>query len=101
MARWSLCRHQRELWFLVDGAEDLLADTVIDFSGFARLDRETQNDLESRGGKVQADCRDVPMTTKLLEALRAYWRWKRPKDYLFPSTEGHRGVEQPISDHTT
>jgi site-specific recombinase XerD len=43
---------------------------------------------------------DVPMTTKLLEALRDYWRWKRPKYYLFPSTEGHRGIEQPISDHT-
>ncbi len=23
-----------------------------------------------------------------------------PKVYLFPSTEGHRGIEQPISDHT-
>ena len=40
------------------------------------------------------------MTPKLLEALREYWRWKRPKVYLFPSTEGHRGVEQPISDQT-
>ena len=40
------------------------------------------------------------MTPKLLEALREYWRWKRPKDYLFPSTEGHRGIEQPISDQT-
>src|SRR5664279_1572198 len=44
--------------------------------------------------------RDVPMTPKLLAALREYWRWKRPKDYLFPSTEGHRGIEQPICDHT-
>jgi integrase/recombinase XerD len=40
------------------------------------------------------------MTTKLLAALREYWRWKRPKEYLFPSTEGHRGIEQPISGHT-
>jgi len=36
----------------------------------------------------------------LLETLREYWRWKKPKDYLFPSTAGHRGVEQPISDKT-
>ena len=25
---------------------------------------------------------------------------RRPKVYLFPSTEGHRGIEQPISDQT-
>jgi site-specific recombinase XerD len=52
-----------------------------------------------RQGKGSRD-RDVPMTPKLLDALRAYWRWKKPKVYLFPSTAGHRGVEQPISDHT-
>ncbi len=50
--------------------------------------------IHVRQGKGSRD-RDVPMTTKLLEALREYWRWKRPKDYLFPSTEGHRGIEQP------
>jgi site-specific recombinase XerD len=50
-------------------------------------------------GKGSRD-RDVLMTPKLLEALREYWRWKRPKIYLFPSTEGHRGLEQPISDRT-
>jgi site-specific recombinase XerD len=50
-------------------------------------------------GKGSRD-RDAPMTPKLLEALREYWRWKRPKVYLFPSTSGHRGVEQPISDKT-
>lgn len=50
-------------------------------------------------GKGSRD-RDVPMTPKLLEALRQYWRWKHPKIYLFPSTEGHRGEERPISDKT-
>lgn len=50
-------------------------------------------------GKGSRD-RDVLMTPKLLEALREYWRWKKPKVYLFPSTEGHRGLEQPISDRT-
>jgi integrase len=50
-------------------------------------------------GKGSRD-RDVPMTPKLLEALREYFRWKRPKVYLFPSTPGHRGVEQPLSGHT-
>ena len=50
-------------------------------------------------GKGSRD-RDVPMTSKLLDALREYFRRKRPKVYLFPSTAGHRGVEQPLSDHT-
>jgi site-specific recombinase XerD len=50
-------------------------------------------------GKGSRD-RDVPMTPKLLEALREYWRWKRPKVYLFPSYPGWRGVEEPISDKT-
>jgi site-specific recombinase XerD len=50
-------------------------------------------------GKGSRDL-DVPMTPKLLETLREYWRWKRPNVYLFPSTEGHRGEERPISDKT-
>jgi integrase/recombinase XerD len=50
-------------------------------------------------GKGSRD-RDVPMTPKLLDILREYWRWKRPQIYLFPSTSGHRGVEHPISDKT-
>jgi integrase len=46
-------------------------------------------------GKGSRD-RDVPMTPRLLDALREYFRWKRPKVYLFPSTEGHRGVDARI-----
>lgn len=55
--------------------------------------------LHIHQGKGSRD-RDVPMTAKLLEALREYWRWKEPKVYLFPSTDGHRGEEAPISDKT-
>jgi hypothetical protein len=55
--------------------------------------------IHTRQGKGSRD-RDVPLTPKLLEVLREYWRWKRPKVYLFPSTLGHRGVEAPISDKT-
>src|SRR5438445_6975359 len=50
-------------------------------------------------GKGQRD-RDVPLTPKLLEALREYWRWKKPRVYLFPSKMSDPGVEQPISDKT-
>jgi integrase/recombinase XerD len=53
--------------------------------------------IHIRQGKGSRD-RDVPLSSKLLEALREYWRWKKPRFYLFPSTEGHRGVESPISD---
>lgn len=55
--------------------------------------------LRIRQGKGARD-RDVPLSPTLLEALRAYWRWRRPKDFLFPSSAGHRGAEQPISDKT-
>jgi integrase/recombinase XerD len=53
--------------------------------------------IHIRQGKGSRD-RDLPLSPKLLEALREYWRWKKPKVYLFPSTVGHRGVEAPISD---
>lgn len=53
--------------------------------------------IHIRQGKGSRD-RDVPLSGKLLEALREYWRWKKPKVYLFPSTWGHPGVEAPISD---
>ncbi len=55
--------------------------------------------IHIRLGKGSRD-RDVPMTPKLLNALREYWRWKKPKAYLFPSPEGWRGSERPISDKT-
>lgn len=44
--------------------------------------------------------RDVPLTPKLLEVLRDYWRWKKPRVYLFPSKIGDHNIEQPISDKT-
>jgi integrase/recombinase XerD len=55
--------------------------------------------IHIRQGKGSRD-RDVPLSPKLLEALHEYWRWKKPKVYLFPSASGHRGLEGPISDKT-
>ena len=55
--------------------------------------------IRVRQGKGARD-RDVPMSAKLLEALREYWRWNKPKEYLFPSSPGHRGLDQPTSDKT-
>lgn len=52
--------------------------------------------IHIRRGKGLRD-RDVPLTPKLLEALREYWRWKEPR-LLFPSKMSDPGVEQLISD---
>ena len=53
--------------------------------------------IHIRQGKGSRD-REVPLSPKLLEALREYWLWKKPRVYLFPSTEGQPGVEAPMSD---
>jgi len=55
--------------------------------------------LHIRQGKGARD-RDVPLSPRLLEALRTYWRWKKPKGFLFPTTFGSRGQEQPICGKT-
>ena len=50
-------------------------------------------------GKGAKD-RDLPLTPELLETLRAYWRWRKPKEYLFPSRGERRGADVPLSDKT-
>ncbi len=52
--------------------------------------------IHIHSGKGLRD-RDVPLTPKLLEALREYWRWKKPRIYLFPKMSDP-SIEQPISD---
>jgi integrase/recombinase XerD len=43
-------------------------------------------------GKGRRD-RDLPLSPKLLETLRLYWRWKKPNTYLFPG----KRADAPIS----
>jgi integrase/recombinase XerD len=52
--------------------------------------------IRVRQGKGRHD-RDVPLSDKLLAVLREYWRWKKPKTYLFPSDYEKR-LGQPVSD---
>ena len=44
--------------------------------------------------------RDLPLSPTLLETLREYWRWRKPKLYLFPTRTRGLPVEEPISDKT-
>jgi len=47
-------------------------------------------------GKGGVD-RDVPLSPTLLDTLREYWRWMRPKTYLFPGTENGWRADKPIT----
>jgi integrase/recombinase XerD len=49
-----------------------------------------------RHGKRNRD-RDVPLSPKLLETLREYWRWMQPKTYLFPGTVNNWRADKPIT----
>jgi len=52
--------------------------------------------VQGKGGKD----RDLPLSPALLETLREYWRWRRPKLYLFPTRNLRGKLDQPISDKT-
>jgi site-specific recombinase XerD len=52
--------------------------------------------VAGKGGKD----RDLPLSPALLETLREYWRWRKPKLYLFPTRTRRRRLDEPISDKT-
>ena len=53
--------------------------------------------IHVRQGKGGRD-RDVLLTPKLLETLRGYWRWMKPKTYLFPGTVKGWRADVPITE---
>jgi integrase/recombinase XerD len=97
-----------EVTRLIEGASNLKHRTmlmVLYATGLRRaeLARLKVSDIDSKcmvihihEGKGQRD-RDLPMTPKLLEALRGYWRWSRSKVYLFPSPWSPSDREAPIT----
>ena len=52
--------------------------------------------IHIRQGKGQRD-RDVDLSESLLETLREYWRWMKPKTYLFPGTIKGWRADVPIT----
>jgi len=48
-----------------------------------------------RQGKGGHD-RNVPLSQKLLQTLRVYWRWMKPKTYLFPGSVHNWRADVPI-----
>jgi integrase/recombinase XerD len=52
--------------------------------------------IHIRQGKGRRD-RDVPLSPKLLETLREYWRWMKPQIYLFPGTLNGLRADKPVT----
>ena len=97
-----------EVTRLIDGARNLyhrtllmtLYSTAVRRSELCRL---KVSDIDSQRmmiritqGKGSRD-REVPLSPTLLEALRVYWRWMKPKTYLFPGTVHQWRADVPIT----
>ena len=93
---------------LIDGARNLYHRTLLMtlYSTAMRrseLCRLKVHDIDSKRmmirihqGKGRRD-RDVPLSPKLLETLRVYWRWMQPTTFLFPGTVKGVRADVPIT----
>jgi len=93
--RLPIILSKEEVTRMIDAATTLLHRTLLMTlysTGMRRAEitRLKVNDIDShrmvihiRQGKGGKD-RDVPLSPRLLETLREYWRWKKPREYLFP-----------------
>jgi integrase/recombinase XerD len=100
---------QQEVARLIDAASNLMHRTMLMMlyaTGLRRAElcHLTVSDIDSKrmvihvrqgkGGRY----RDVLLTPKLLETLREYWRWMKPKTYLFPGTVKGWRADVPITE---
>jgi integrase/recombinase XerD len=97
-----------EVTRLIDGARNLTDRTMLMTlysTGMrnAELRHLQVRDIDSRRmlihiqhGKGGRD-RYVPLSATLLETLRAYYRWMRPKTWLFPGTIQNWRADKPIT----
>jgi site-specific recombinase XerD len=97
-----------EVALLIGSASNLLHQTMLMTlysTGMRRAElcRLKTTDIDSqrmmvhiRQGKGGHD-RDVPLSPKLLQTLRIYWRWMKPKTYLFPGTVKNWRADVPIT----
>jgi site-specific recombinase XerD len=93
---------------LIDSAKNLLDYTMLMTlyaTGMRRAEliRLKVEDINSsrmivhiRQGKGRRD-RDVPLTLRLLQTLREYWRWMKPKTYLFPGMVNNWRADKPLT----
>jgi len=100
-----------EVGQLIDGAGNLMQRALL-MTLYGTGMRRTEvsmlkvRDIDSRRMMIRVergkggDSRDLPLSPALLETLREYWRWKKPRIYLFPSSIGQRDQDTPISDKT-
>jgi len=97
-----------EIGRLIDSASNLLHYTILltlyatgvrraELCNLKVADIDSQRMvIHVRQGKGKRD-RDVPMSPKLLETLRQYWRWMKPKTYLFPGMDNNWRVDKPLT----
>jgi site-specific recombinase XerD len=106
--RLPIILSQEEVTRLIDSSRNLLHYTMlltIYSTGLRRseLCRLRVVDIDSQRmmlrverGKGEVD-REVPLNQKLLETLREYWRWMRPRTWLFPGTVNGWRADRPIT----
>ena len=105
----ALADHLDEVARLIDAAGNLTQRALLMTlygTGMRRAEVSLLkvSDIDSRRMMIRVERgkggggRDIPLSAALLETLREYWRWKKPRIYLFPSSTGHRGQDRPMSD---
>jgi len=96
---------------LIDSARNLFHRTLLmtlysTAMRRAELCRLKVRDVDSQRMMIRIDQgkggrdRDVPLSPKLLETLRVYWRWMQPQTFLFPGTAKGTRADVPISVNT-